>query len=287
LHPELQYFGSTSERFKGSAPNASVAPGPGTYAQRQRLVLKSDWSASERFAAQEGDNGSAPGPGSYNLTRSVGAVATASLLGSTGRLAFGSMEARRGPADVKAGAAPGPGTYALHTDFENGSDGASPAVGLHQRRLKRPVTERDLQQQERLRELRRREQPHPAPGAYDPVHSRDIAAVMRLPAKSEGFLSSADRASVRGERALASTSPGPGVYQANAGGITGGKRLGTFNRSVVEGAPRCGRLRGLGFESQSDRFGPDKPSGKMPGPGDYDVAHEWTKKTFNVNFGAV
>lgn len=122
----------------------------------------------------------------------------------------------------------------------------------------------------------------PPPGAYDPVAMKDVATVVRLRSKSEGFLSGSTRfpghAPVKGYHATV----GPGTYMPQ--GITGGKRLGTFNRTICEGMPDGGRPQGLGFDVQDRRF--KKPAGAFgPGPGSYNTDPGWITKSHNCYFG--
>jgi len=123
-------------------------------------------------------------------------------------------------------------------------------------------------------------QGRPPPGAYSPLHPRDVGTVMRQPPKSEGFLSGA----ARGKADAASAAPGPGRYDAPLE-IGAGKKIGTFNRVVVEGAPAAGRSKGLGFASQSKRFG--KAAARTPGPGFYHTDPQWITTTHNIHFGDV
>lgn len=127
----------------------------------------------------------------------------------------------------------------------------------------------------------------PPPGAYDPVLVKDQATVVRLRSKSEGFLSGGDRffggplAAPKGYHA----NIGPGRYSPQD--ITGGKRVGTFNRSICEGMPESGRPKGLGFEAQDKRFrGPSVGlRTTAPGPGSYNTDPSWISKSHNCYFG--
>lgn len=285
--PEFQYFGSTSERFQGESSMAKTCPGPGEYAPRQRVMLKSDWGVANRFDGKGGGQttSSAPGPGQYNPSTSdgktTGVLGTASLLGSTGTAAFGSMESRRGLGGGK-NLAPGPGAYDVSS-----ADTGERLDGDRRTRVQRPkrVSSVNTAEIQRLREAAKEGHAGPPPGAYDPVHMRDIAAVMRLPPKGEGFLSGGARSTDPG--AGRGAAPGPGMYNSDPSLITGGKKAGTFNRAVVEGVPESGRPRGLGFASQSRRFKGQAGGGKLPGPGSYHTDPNWTKKNFNVHFGDI
>ncbi|CAE7631791.1 stpg1, partial [Symbiodinium pilosum] len=114
LHPELQYFGSTSERFPEAEATivASQTPGPGQYGMadyRKKAAKSFAWLNGKRFQehGQVAKKVQNPGPGAYDPSSSDGKTSgktgTVSILGSTGSLAFGSMEARRGIADPKKG----------------------------------------------------------------------------------------------------------------------------------------------------------------------------------------
>jgi len=276
-----RFFGSTVERFKDE--RSSGAPGPGTYAARQRVVLHSDWSGADRFTDPKA--AALPGPGAYQPTTSdgktTGPTGTASLLGSTGRAAFGSMESKRGFGNM-GGEAPGPGTYDPPTDFEDegkADDGRRRSVRQPLSAFK-SATHRDQVHREKVRAA----ECQPSPGAYSPVHIQEVGAVMRVPPKGEGFLSGGARDTNLGKSA---SEPGPGTYKTDPWDVTGGKRAGTFNRTAVEGAPESGKPRGLGFESQAKRFVKEKESAKQPGPGAYSIPADWTKKNYNVMFGDI
>jgi len=113
----------------------------------------------------------------------------------------------------------------------------------------------------------------PPVGRYTPLISRDTSAVVRMPPKSEGFLSSAPRAD-RSSRA--EQGPGPGNY--SPADCTCGKLLGTYNRAVVDGF-----RRGLGFGYTGKRFS-DQPAA-TPGPGAHQVQGSLVSKSHNVHFG--
>merc|ERR1719401_2354623 len=123
----MQYFGSTAERFKDGA-YVTLAPGPGTYDRMQRVVVKSDWSGADRFEAAAASSQAFPGPGEYEPGTSDGKTSgptgTCSILGSTGRLAFGSMETKRGivACGGAGGPGPGPGEYPPRSDFAGPGD---------------------------------------------------------------------------------------------------------------------------------------------------------------------
>lgn len=61
---------------------------------------------------------------------------------------------------------------------------------------------------------------------------------------------------------------------------------GTFNRVAVEAYPASGKPKGLGFESQTRRFGA-KGGEEMPGPGTYNTRKDsdWITQTHNIYFG--
>lgn len=266
LHPELQYFGSTEPRFK-SERNVD-GPGPGAYVPRQRVMLKSSFNGSERFPEQKA--ATMPGPGAYDPSLGdgkTGPAGTLSLLGSTGRMAFGSHSTKRGIGG-EGSLGPGPGAY----------EGTGKADDGRQRKSVRPPQAPHKE----VKVDRDAFYKQPDPGAYNPVHPNDVGAVMRVPPRGEGFLSSGQRSDVK-----AGIGPGPGEYKADPGCVTGGKRAGTFNRTAIEGAPEVGKPRGLGFESQAQRFPAASKHEKMPGPGAYAPKQEWTKKNYSVLFGDI
>lgn len=293
MHAELQYFNSTTERFKDD--RGSSEPGPGAYyGPKRQGPSKSSWGKQNRLQDQNRAMGSCPGPGQYEPmvhSQTSGPTGTVSILGSTGSLAFGSMESRKGMG--KDGDGPGPGAYAPATDFEDPQPPKSDKrPGLLRRPAKAPhsVFKSSTPKDECVRALVRTGQQLPPPGAYSPIHPGDIAAVMRQPPKGEGFLSGA----TRGDREPTQPAPGPGRYDRME--ITGGKRgqiggpfsVGTFNRTSVEGAPSGGRPKGLGFESsEKNRFKMKVPGKQGPGPGAYDLDLGWVTKTHNIHFGDV
>jgi hypothetical protein len=122
---------------------------------------------------------------------------------------------------------------------------------------------------------------HPPPGAYNPVLAQDTCAVVRMKGPNEGFSSAGPRFTYGNGVAA----PGPGRYEATE--VTGGKVMGTHNRTMVEGAPRSGVPKGLGFVSQDVRFKVPKASKVSPGPGSYHSDPGWITKTHNVYFGDV
>merc|ERR1712070_1002929 len=120
------------------------------------------------------------------------------------------------------------------------------------------------------------------PGAYDPVLVKDQATVVRLRSKSEGFLSG------QGDRFQGGPlAPPKGCHQGllyTPQKVEGGKRMGTFNRSMIEGMPEGGRPKGLGFDTQDRRF-KSSANAKHPGPGQYNTDPGWISKSFNCYFG--
>ena len=110
---------------------------------------------------------------------------------------------------------------------------------------------------------------------------QDTTAVIRMPTKSEGFLSTGQRFTYK-ETGCA---PGPGTYVPEE--IKGGKRLDSFNRILVEGVPSSGRPKSLGFAVSAQRFseGKTRPGKKHPGPGQYDTDPGWITQTHNIYFG--
>jgi hypothetical protein len=288
LHPELQYFGSTVERFKED--RKSKVPDPGAYTDPSRIpkAPKPSFGTCGRFQGADLLPGKqAPGPGHYDQTGAIGPVQTPSILGSTGSLAFGSMESKRGFAASKE-QAPGPGTYKPLTSFPEEESAASvgPKQGSGQqwRPPRKPSaafksdTPKDVMTMSMMKEGMKL----PPPGAYNPMYAGDICAVMRMPPKSEGFGSAGSRLGGGPPRTVA---PGPGRYDRQE--VTGGKRGGSFNRTAVEGVPAQGRPKGLGFESQAMRFKAPAKSKVAPGPGAYNTEPDWNSRTFNVHFGDV
>lgn len=294
LHPELQYFGSTAERFpEGEAVVlASQTPGPGQYGDvdyRKKASKSFAWQNGKRFQdpGQMAKKVQGPGPGSYDPTSSDGKTSgrtgTVSILGSTGSLAFGSMEARRGIADPKKGQEPGPGAYYEGVPGE-ASQGSDP--GSEPRRVRkvfppssffRSTVPKDIM----VAQYQKDGQVGPPPGAYSPKSHKAIGAVQHVASKGEGFGSSAQRSA---SLPPGFTAPGPGWYKLSD--VTGGKVKGTFNRVAVEAYPASGKPKGLGFESQTRRFGA-KGGEEMPGPGTYNTRKDsdWITQTHNIYFG--
>lgn len=294
LHPELQYFGSTAERFpEGEAVVlASQTPGPGQYGDvdyRKKASKSFAWQNGKRFQdpGQMAKKVQGPGPGSYDPTSSDGKTSgrtgTVSILGSTGSLAFGSMEARRGIADPKKGQEPGPGAYYEGVPGE-ASQGSDP--GSEPRRVGkvfppssffRSTVPKDIM----VAQYQKDGQVGPPPGAYSPKSHKAIGAVQHVASKGEGFGSSAQRSA---SLPPGFTAPGPGWYKLSD--VTGGKVKGTFNRVAVEAYPASGKPKGLGFESQTRRFGA-KGGEEMPGPGTYNTRKDsdWITQTHNIYFG--
>jgi hypothetical protein len=296
MRSELQYFGSTVERFKADASTKGSAPdtlGPGSYAQIGRRPeppnAKGFCITQERF---QGDKASeAPGPGSYERPgitdeSMTGPLSSFSMLGNQGGLAFGSMSKR---ISYPKGSGPGPGTYPLPGMSDFADDAPSdPERSRERSRKPRPSklpgaafasqTPKDVYTKSLVREGLQR----PPPGAYDPVLVKDQATVVRLRSKSEGFLSAAGRfpghAPAKGYEATV----GPGRYVPQE--ITGGKRVGTFNRAICDGMPVSGRPKGLGFNGQDKRFR-DTAADKLPGPGTYNTEPGWITKSYNCHFG--
>lgn len=296
VRSELQYFGSTVERFKSTPGDKSAVPdhlGPGTYALRGSVRIdppnaKGFCSTTDRWKAEK--ENAVPGPGSYK-TQGVtdesmtGPLSSFSMLSNQGGLAFGSMSKRLSTA-VKDDR-PGPGTYPVPSMTEPESDVDEEVPRGRGRRPKRSrlpgaafasKTPKDFFTSSFVREGLQK----PPPGAYDPVAVRDVATVVRLRSKSEGFLSGSSRfpghAPAKGYQA----SVGPGKYVPQD--ITGGKRLGTFNRTICEGMPEGGRPKGLGFDTQDKRFRPG--AGAFgPGPGSYNTEPGWITKSHNCYFG--
>ncbi|CAE8619755.1 unnamed protein product [Polarella glacialis] len=292
-HAELQYFGSTTERFLEGRGSRSVQPGPGAYGDgslNSKQKGGGRWSTSGRWQDGGATVHADPGPGTYDPAgtdgKTTGPTGTVSILGSTGSLAFGSMESRSrgGGMDRKEG--PGPGAYYSYggdeaaLEINNSTSSRRPA---QKRRLPGPsmsmfqsLTPKDVM----MKQYEKEGQFGPPPGAYSPGHVHDVGAVLRIPPKNEGFGSGANRS---GEDVKSFTAPGPGWY--NPADVTGGKVSGTFNRSSVEGGPAFGRPKGLGFESQTKRFASASKVVEMPGPATYKTDPSWIQTTHNVHFG--
>lgn len=298
MRPELQYFGSTAERFKAAREENSL--GPGTYAQIKRRPeppnARGFCSTMDRF--KEGDHKSeiAPGPGQYQLPgisdeAMNGPLATFSMLGNSGGLAFGAMN-KRFTYPNEANAPPGPGYYVVPGMSDDAAGDIAPEeFDSRGRAKKKPFkasrlpgaafasrTPKDSTSMSLVREGQQK----PPPGAYDPVLVKDQATVVRLRSKSEGFLAGADRF-FGGPLSAPKGQHGGLLYSPQY--ITGGKRDGTFNRSICEGMPDSGRPKGLGFDTQDKRFRHTAPSGKSPGPGSYKTDPSWITKSHNCYFG--
>uniref|UniRef100_A0A7S4PY89 Sperm-tail PG-rich repeat-containing protein 2 n=1 Tax=Alexandrium monilatum TaxID=311494 RepID=A0A7S4PY89_9DINO len=290
VYADMQYFGSTVERFRD--PILEQAPGPGHYAERKRDKAKSSWIKSDRFQTEGGKQALAmPGPGQYSPGatdgKTSGPLGTVSLLGSTGCLAFGSMESKRFSGLKSEG--PGPGAY--YSDSQDEPSTSSKMGRSGRRMTAKPMrshsavflseTPLNAYTLMAIKEGKQR----PPPGAYTPTLARDVGTVMRQPPKAEGFLSAESRGKgdPMGQR---STAPGPGRYNTVID-VTGGKKLGTFNRTIAEGAPSRGRPQGLGFESQTRRFRGPAGAKETPGPGAYETEPDWITKTHNIHFGDV
>jgi len=122
MRAELQYFGSTTERFKEGIvkPTANPNVGPGAYYQPHRKPeppnARGFCTTQERFKGDDEKIALGPGPGDYHVAgisenTMSGPLATFSMLGNSGGLAFGTMSKRLSypPEDGR----PGPGSYAL------------------------------------------------------------------------------------------------------------------------------------------------------------------------------
>jgi hypothetical protein len=302
LRPELQYFGSTVDRFSQGADKSGAADhvGPGCYTQLNWKPAppnaKGFCISEERFKRDALKPGVAPGPGEYHVggmenDMSSGKLATFSMLGNSGGLAFGTMSKRLhyGTDDGK----PGPGYYGAPNGMTDDVTEAPEEVDSRGKMKRRPFKASRLPgsafasktpKDDFTRSLIKEGQQKPPPGAYNPVLVKDQATVVRLRSKSEGFLSGGNRFSggpldaPKGYHA----NVGPGKYSLQD--VTGGKRFGTFNRSMIEGMPEGGRPKGLGFESQDKRF-KNSAADKLPGPGQYKTDPKWITKSHNCYFG--
>jgi len=283
------------ERFKaGASASVPTSIGPGSYADINRKPempnARGFCSTDGRFKAEAADpkKNMGPGPGEYHLPGGTddtmsGPLSTFSMLGNSGGLAFGAMSKRLqsyGKDDM-----PGPGYYALRGMSESGPiELETSGKGKNPMRFKRSLlpgaafaskTPKDSVNKSLIREGQQR----PPPGAYDPIPVKDQVAVVRLRSKSEGFLSAAPR--------LGKDPPqdtiGSGKYVPQY--ITGGKKCGTFNRSLIDGVPVGGRPKGLGFEAQDARFRTAKAQTDGPGPGAYKTDPPWITKSHNCYFG--
>lgn len=296
VRAELQYFGSTVERFKSSGDRTAVPDslGPGAYGQRSSIKIdppnaKGFNSNTDRWKSEK--ENAVPGPGAYKAAVGItdesmsGPLASFSMLSNQGGLAFGSMSKRL--STVGKDNMPGPGDYALPSmsALESDVEDEEPRVrGRRPKRSKLPgaafasKTPKDFVTSSSVREGLQK----PPPGAYDPVSVKDVATVVRLRSKSEGFLSGSSRFPGHAPPKGYQASVGPGKYIPQE--ITGGKRLGTFNRTICEGMPEGGRPKGLGFETQDKRFKRDA-SAFGPGPGSYNTEPGWITKSHNCYFG--
>jgi len=289
LHTELQYFGSTADRFPEAEATivASQTPGPGQYGiadYRKKAAKSFAWLNGKRFQENaQVKKTQMPGPGAYDPGSSDGKTSgktgTVSILGSTGSLAFGSMEARRGMADARKGQEPGPGAYyeGVPGEASQSSEPRRPRKIFPPTASFRSTVPKDIM----VAQYQKDGQVGPPPGAYSPKSLKALGVVQRMPPKNEGFGSAAQRsASVP----PGFTSPGPGWYAV--ADVTGGKVKGTFNRAAVEAYPASGKPKGLGFESQTRRFGRNTAQ-ELPGPGTYNTRKDsdWITQTHNIYFG--
>lgn len=306
-HAEMQFFGSTVERFKKSmAGNVDKTPGPGSYMARPKREKSSatpfnhiadryDTRPTHNFQKQGGFQQTGPGPGAYQAGTCFGngvdpesaeCAKTFSVLGNSGGLAFGAMTKRFIRADVKPDTVPGPGQYDYDEAVDQAKgDGRPKSAGSKHRGKKvgipgfqfKSKTPKDgtLQQEIKVADGK------PPPGAYDPKPIQEAGAIVRVPGKKEGFLSAAGRFS---HSKYGVRVPGPGMYDPPD------DKHKSFNRSLSQGVPVRGRSTNLGFTSQADRFG-DKPitesHHKTPGPGTYETQPEWVSRTYNCLFGEV
>eukprot|EP00434_Breviolum_minutum_P021053 symbB.v1.2.018574.t1/scaffold1485.1/size118442/6 len=307
LHPELQYFGSTAERFKKdeAAVIAGRLPGPGAYgfADYKNKGKSFAWLKGKRFQEPSKKQDFQPGPGAYYDEKNGWRHGSTSILGSSGTLAFGSMEARRGLSDPKKGQEPGPGAY--YDGLEESSSVSGGATGRKPHRMFPPSSffRSTVPKDVMVAQYQKDGQVGPPPGAcpwllfqvknppfaaslvvrYSPRLEKDLGTIQRLAPKNEGFGSAAQRLQ---SEAAPNVGPGPGWYKVKD--VTGGKISGTFNRHAVDGVPVSGKPRGLGFESQSKRFTPGDPKGEvLPGPGTYNTRKDsdWITLTHNIYFG--
>lgn len=293
VNPDLQYFGSTTERFRD--PGLDPDPGPGSYAlpkKHVRLMTKPFSCSAARFQGPSKRDRENPGPGNYDPAGSgatVGPIGSVSVLGAVGGLAFGSME-RKGSTFGGKSDIPGPGAYSVPPvihDYEADAvaETKTSATSTAWRKPRyqlgasfKSATPKDYLSQSFVKGGKNQ----PPPGAYDPVHKTDIGSVMRMPGKSEGFLSTAERISSGYKKVHG----GPGQYDAPIE-VTAGKKAGSFNRSILEGGHSNTRSRSLGFDGGDQRFKTQVQVKRNPGPGHYPTADGWNKRTYNIHFGDV
>jgi len=305
LRQELQYFGSTVERFKSGPGEGTSVPahvGPGQYTQIKRRPeppnARGFCSTQDRFQGDQFRETSAkPGPGAYETSGITddtmgGPLATFSMLGNSGGLAFAAMSKRFNyPSDDDRPFYKVPGLSDDVAPEETPQPAEDPRSRSRTKRRSYKLpgaafaskTPKDQSTKSLVKEGLQK----PPPGAYDPVLVKDQATVVRLRSKSEGFLSGGDRfqggalAPPKGYH----MDVGPGKYSPQD--ITGGKRVGTFNRSICEGMPESGRPKGLGFESQDKRFRGASVGLRTtaPGPGQYNTDPKWISKSHNCYFG--
>jgi hypothetical protein len=285
LNPELQFFGSTAERLPRRP--ADGMPGPGQYEhpskRNARPPAETSFGVSDRF---EGPRSQAaawsrgPGPGAYDSSASPatsGVLGTASVLASTGVLAFGSMQSRQyGGANEGIKESPGPGNYEAPPGLSTLPEHAVAQGQLRTGRASPPnaVFASGSAKNALMHATLREAEKVPPVGNYTPLLAKDTSPVMRMPPKSEGFLSAAPRSD---NFSKAEPGPGPGMY--TPADLTCGKRLGTYNRAVVEGF-----RGGFGFGHTGKRFN-DKPAVDTPGPGAHQVKNSLVSKSHNVHFG--
>jgi len=305
-HAEMQFFGSTVERFKkgGASSMVEKTPGPGQYHPRMKrektnatpfnhIADRQDPRPTHNHMKQGGYQQAGPGPGAYNTQVGTGfgngvekdsaeCAKTFSVLGNSGGLAFGAMCKRFVRPEMKPDAVPGPGQY--ERDENEGASEGRPRSASAKRRGRvvpgyqfKSKTPKDivLKNEAKIADTK------PPPGAYDPKTAQDAGAIVRVPNKTEGFLSAAGRF---GNKLTNMKVPGPGMYNPAQSDHK------SFNRSMAQGVPVRGRSTNLGFTSQAERF-EDKPitmaHHKTPGPGTYETQPEWVSRTYNCLFGDV
>lgn len=294
-NPELQYFNSTTERFR--EPSLDPDPGPGSYvesARHVRVMTKPFCCSANRFQGPSRRDKENPGPGSYDAHGSgatVGPIGSVSVLGAVGGLAFGSMEKKGAAFGGAKHEVPGPGSYSVPSvmsDFEADASAQTRKSSTSMWRKPPPrhrmgasfksATPKDFLAQSFVKAGKQK----PPPGAYDPRHQTELGAVVRMPAKREGFLSTAERISTT----YGKVAGGPGQYDAPVE-LTAGKKAGSFNRSILEGGHSNSRSRSLGFDGGDQRFKTQVSAKRNPGPGHYTTSDGWNKRTYNIHFGDI
>lgn len=282
INPDLQYFNSTTERFRDRGMDPD--PGPGSYAEpakHVRLMTKPFCCSATRFTGPTKADKENPGPGCYDpagVGATAGPLGSVSVLGAVGGLAFGSMEKKGNTFGSGKQEVPGPGSYTVPGTIPDAeADGPENKKKGRLYASFKSATPKD----QLIKTMVKSGKQMPPPGAYDPIHRSDLGSVVRMPGKTEGFLSSADRISSTYKKVPG----GPGQYDAPIE-VSAGKKINSFNRSMLEGISN-GRSKSLGFNAGDKRFKTEIPAKRNPGPGAYAATDGWNKRTYNIYFGDV